>query len=365
MQTFNQSLADDGNPYWYWGSLVFSCFYFLPLVFNWSHFDAVGIALNLVIYGAFLGLYSWGVYCRGVQASLPVIGILTVSIVGAMVTPGTQSFFGFAAYFCGFNFSKRQAWQGLVGVVLSIFAAAQLFIINDTPFLVSSLIVSIGLFFFGMTERQSRIHKLKEAQSESQIEQLAAIAERERIARDLHDLLGHSLSSIALKAELAGKFCQASKLDLAQAEIDAVAELSREVLSEVRQAVSGLKLKGINEELHKLSRQLQSKGFAVEMSLKGTLNDAKLESSLILILREAVTNILRHSNGNAVSIDVETAQDEVRVSIIDNGVVEGVIQGNGLKGITERCQQFLGHIEIDTVNGMALMITLNQGACSD
>lgn len=365
MKNFNQSLADDGNPYLYWGSLVFSCFYFLPLVFNWAHFDALAVVLTVFIYALFLGLYSWGVYSKGNKAFLPVLGIVLVSLFGSMVTPGTQSFFGFAAYLCGFNFSKQHAWQGMIGIALSVFAAANLFIIHDSSFLLSSFIVSIGLFFFGMTERQSRIHKLKEAQSESQIEQLAAIAERERIARDLHDLLGHSLSSIALKAELAGKFCQASKLDLAQAEINAVAELSRQVLSEVRQAVSGLKLKGLNEEIHKLCQQLESKGFAVELRLQDALFNAKLESSLILMLREAVTNILRHSYGNKVTITVETVHDEVKVAITDNGFVEELIPGNGLKGIEERSQQFLGHVEIDTTNGMALMITLNQGVCSD
>lgn len=340
--SFKHALVDNRNPYWLWGPLAFSIFYFLPLIFNFEYFTVARLAGVALIYVVFLLLYKKAIFSRGEEALIPVLCIVTLCITGTYITPGTQALFGYAAYFCGFSFRFNKAIQGLIGIVLAIALSANLFSYVDAFFLAPALIVSIGMFFFGQAERKDRIHKAKEDISQQKVEQYAAVAERERIARDLHDLVGHSLSSIALKANLAEKLIDKAQYDKASTEIHQVAALSRDILSQVREAISGLKKYNLSEQLNKLVDELKSHNFDVTTSIEIPKMAPQVESSLQLICTELVTNILRHSNGNEVNItikpDANNAQQFV-VSISDNGEEKPFDWGNGLSGIKERCQE--------------------------
>jgi len=211
---------------------------------------------------------------------------------------------------------------------------------------------------FGSSTQRDVKHRIAQARSQEKIEQLATIAERERIARDLHDLIGHSLSSIALKAELADKYIELNQQDNAQQEIKQVAQLSRDILSEVRHAVSGLKKYNLADSLNKLIVELRQHKFTVQCDNTLPTISAKIESTLSLILTEAITNILRHSHGNKVSIVLSSNNQQISLAINDNGKCGSFVQGNGLQGISERCQQLNGTVSIDTKSGFALNITL-------
>ena len=358
---FNQRLADGTKPYWIWGPLVFSGFFFLPTVFSFDHFSWQAIVASVAIYLCFLALYIKAVFTPGEKVALPIFLMLLLFISGTYITPGTQSLFGFAAYFCGFNFSRNKGIQGLIGILLGIFLSAYLFNFYDFYFTTPAVIISIALFFFGSAERRDRIHQQKENLSQQKIEQLATIAERERIARDLHDLVGHSLSSIALKAELAQKLMNAEKIGQAKQEISAVAELSRQILAEVRQAVSGLKHRSLAAQIEKLSQELKQQEFDVEINNSLSELPADIESTLTLILTEAVTNILRHSQGDKVKLELAPSSLGYHARISDNGMVSDIVRGNGLKGIQERCQALKGSFSMEHQNGCVLDINLPGG----
>jgi two-component system sensor histidine kinase DesK len=207
------------------------------------------------------------------------------------------------------------------------------------------------------------MQKLSEQRSQQQIEQLATVAERERIARDLHVLLGHTLSSIALKAELAEKLAEAGQVEKSIDEISQVAQITREALSEVRQAVSGYKSKDPQAEVDKIVSRLADKKFNVvqEISLRNLT--PKAESSLLLILKEAVTNILRHSNGDRVMIKTQQTEKSILLTIFDNGTHfkdknKQPLFSNGLTGIVERVNALNGQFTIDTNKGFELNIIL-------
>lgn len=358
--TFNQKLSDSNKPYWIWGPLAFSSFYFLPLIFSFERFNIIEVLLIFVIYGLFIFLYAKSVHACGEKAALPVFLIVSLSIVGTAITPGTQSLFGFASFFCGFNFPVKKGIQGLIGIILAIFLSAFTFGFVDVYFIAPAFVVSIGLFFFGHAERRDRIHNQAQEKSQEQIEQLAAIAERERIARDLHDLLGHSLTSIALKADLADKFFQAEQLELAGAEISQVAQLSRNTLSEIRAAVSGLKQKELVSQVNKLTAELQAQDFDVVTDIQVSELSANLESHLILILTEACTNIQKHSNAKQVKISILESNDNITVTISDDGSVKKYQSGNGLTGIDERCQQLGGQLDISLEDGFTLAVKIEK-----
>ena len=356
-ETINLALADNKKPYWIWGPLAFSLFYFMPVIFSYSHFTGVRLIGVIVVYIIFILCYRKAIYAQSEAALWPTLAIVSLCIAGTAVTPGTQALFGFAAYFFGFNFHFNKGIKGLLGILVAILVTAYSFSYLDPYFLAPAIIVSIGLFFLGQAERKDRIHQNKESKSQQQIEQLATIAERERIARDLHDLVGHSLSSIALNADLANKLIKASQHEQASQYINEVAALSRNTLSEIRHAVSGLKQTNLSGQLTKLAKQLKDHGFDTDINNQVTQIPAKMESHLILILTELVTNVLRHSQGDKVTITLD--QDEkLSLTVRDNGEVPEFTRGNGLTGIKERCLQMGADIAISHDKGFCVELSV-------
>ena len=264
------SLTQNQVDLWTWIPLFFSLFYFFPIFSNWQHFDVINISGALLIYTGFLYFY---INCQQHDertAIRPIVGILLLSFIGTYFNPGTFTLFAFAAYFIGYYYSIPKSIFGLLLTIGLIIFTAFSFELTDGFFITPALFISIPNFLFGLAERRSREQKLSEQRSQQQIEQLATVAERERIARDLHDLLGHTLSSIALKAELAEKLAKAGHAEKSIEEISQVAKITRETLSEVRQAVSGYKAKDPHIEVDKIVTRLADKNFTVvqEVSLK-------------------------------------------------------------------------------------------------
>jgi len=358
---FNIALAENKKPYWVWGPLAFSLFYFLPLFFNFSYFWPTKFVLVVLIYGLFVTCYSIACNAPGEKAFIPVFSIILLATFGTFITPGTQALFGFAAYFLGFNFSLNKGFGWLCFSLSCLFSTAYVNNFIDVYFLAPAIIVSIGLFFLGLAERKDRIYRTKEEKSQQQIEQLATIAERERIARDLHDLVGHSLSSIALNADLAQKLINANKVDDAKHYINEVANLSRGTLSEVRHAVSGLKQINIDSQIAKLTKELSNQHFAVEVTNKLGKLPPKVESNLLLMLTELVTNILRHSQGDRVVINLNM-NGSVKLSVFDNGHCDSKPLGNGLNGIKERCQEIGAEMLIDQSDGFLVQIKFTESS---
>ncbi len=353
-----QSLMDGGRPYWVWGPLVFTSFYFLPLIFSRQHFSLLTGFISLVIYIAFILLYYKAANTRADKVSATIVLMITLCILGTSITPGTQALFGFIAFFCGFNFGLKKGLFGLIAVLMAVLTSAITFNYLEVYFIAPPVIVSTALFFMGRAERKDRIHDAQEKISQESIEQLATIAERERIARDMHDLIGHSLTSIALKAELAEKHLNINNVSQAKQEIHQVSTLSREILSQVRQAVSGYKTRDFNGQIAQLKSKLSQHNFTVQVTNHLANCSAIIESSLILMLTEAVTNILKHSNGNIVTIELEQVDDNICLFISDNGVVSELSFGNGLNGIRERCQKLNGTVKVSHQHGMSIKISL-------
>lgn len=134
----------------------------------------------------------------------------------------------------------------------------------------ASMINSLVLFGFGVMERKETLHGLKESQQAEALRVLSAIAERERIGRDLHDVAGHALSSISLKAQLADKLISKDKIEDAHREVKALAQLSQALLSDIRQAVSDIKQLSLRDEIAKVKALLEENGVHVTVDINGT-----------------------------------------------------------------------------------------------
>ena len=173
---------------------------------------------------------------------------------------------------------------------------------------------------------------------------LALSEEREEIARDVHDVLGHSLTVITLKAELAQRLLEIDPAR-AGAEMEAIAQLSRASLAEVRSTVTRLRVPDFSGEIEGAGRALQTAGIRAELpESKSALAVAGVNAKLFSwVLREAVTNMVRHSGANAARVRLSATG----LDILDNGVGAGDARGNGLTGMAQRVAASGGSVVIE------------------
>jgi two-component system sensor histidine kinase DesK len=217
--------------------------------------------------------------------------------------------------------------------------------------------VIIGLTNFAFAQ-QARTNFLLEL-ANSEIERLSQEAERERIARDLHDLLGHTLTLITMKLDLARRLLSLDS-DRARNEIVEAEQTARNALAEVREAVSGYRAEGLEAEISRARRSLLS----ADVKLTTTLAPVNLSSSqvnvLCLALREAVTNIVRHAHATVCHVALLEKDRTIHFTIEDNGLGGQIREGNGLRGMRERLQSIAAAVKLTGSDngGTSLEITL-------
>jgi two-component system sensor histidine kinase DesK len=184
--------------------------------------------------------------------------------------------------------------------------------------------------------------------SQAEVQRLATLAERERIGRDLHDLLGHTLSLITLKSELAKRLALADPAR-AQQEMEEVERVARHTLAEVRSAVTGLRAGDLAGEIVSARVMLEASGIALSAELPDRFDLAPTaEAELALVLREAVTNIHRHSSATEARVVITRNGEEFSMRITDNGCGGLAAHGNGVSGMRERVRRIGGRLAIES-----------------
>jgi two-component system sensor histidine kinase DesK len=174
---------------------------------------------------------------------------------------------------------------------------------------------------------------------------LAVSEERLRIARDVHDLLGHSLSVIALKSELARKLVEREP-GRAAAELDDIQSVSRKALGDVREAVQGYRQLGLAEALESARRALTAAGIDCDLTEADVTLPADVDAVLAWAVREGTTNVIRHSHALHCAIRVRAEAQRAAVEIEDDGDAQPALeQGTGLSGLRERAERVRGELE--------------------
>jgi two-component system, NarL family, sensor histidine kinase DesK len=228
----------------------------------------------------------------------------------------------------------------MAGVVVEIRYLGRPFATVESVLLYCA-VFGISNFAFAQQERTNSL--LERANSE--IERLTQEAERERIARDLHDLLGHTLTVITVKLDLARRLLSQDS-DRARNEIVEAEQTARNALAEVREAVSGYRAGGLGAEIGIARRSLLS----ADVKLTTALSPVNLSSSqvnvLSLALREAVTNVVRHAHATACHVALVEKDGAIHFTIEDNGVGGEIREGNGLRGMQERVQSIGGAVKL-------------------
>ena len=262
----------------------------------------------------------------------------------------------YAAAAGGFN--TRLRWVlGLLSVELAILFYYSMRLHLEIGYWVSMglLIVLVSLGNHHWAVRHCAEKKLRLAQDE--VEHFAKVAERERIARDMHDVLGHTLSLITLKAELARKLVDRDPERAKQEMLD-VETTSRAALADVREAIRGYRTEGIFAELARARAALETAGVAVECDTDPVPLSPAQESVLSLALREAVTNVVRHADASRCNVTLKQNEALCTLEIADDGCGAAGPEGNGLRGMRERLEALGGSLRLLTSNGTRLIIDL-------
>ncbi len=215
----------------------------------------------------------------------------------------------------------------------------------QTLFSVSGMALTIS--FVTSVEFMEKRRDAELLLSQDEVRRLAATAERERIGRDLHDLLGHTLSLITLKLELSRKLFDRDH-EAARRELEEAERVARHALAEVRSAVTGIRATDIAAELASARLLLESSAVQLECTRLPSSLPAEIERSLALVLREAVTNIARHAQATRAQVALTAEGGVVRLRIDDNGRGGIDAHGNGLSGMRERVHGLGGTLRIES-----------------
>lgn len=272
----------------------------------------------------------------------------------------------FTAFFIG-NIRQPVGFYIMYGLhigftVLSIVGGYFIFLelfLSQTPFIIVTVIGVVLLPFtlFSKNKRQNLEGELETARE--RISELTVHEERQRIARDLHDTLGQKLSMIGLKSDLAARLVEKNP-QLAIQEIKDIRQTASMALKEVRELVADMRAVRIEEELYRVAQIL--KAAEIELQIVGDVKAIRMpalsENVVSMCLKEAVTNIVKHSKASICQVSFNQNEDEFMLTVRDNGVGFADKQlfagGNGLKGMRERIEFINGTVDIQSKQGTTL-----------
>ena len=319
-------------------------------------FTPIEKTLMVLSYVAFLFLYFAGYLLRDARVLFVVAGLDAIAILGSLKNPGAWSFFIFAAAAIANGFPTRTAIRILAGQVLlgAVVAAAM----NAEWWAYMATVVISALI--GAITIQARAKEVDNARlrlAQEEVERLAKLAERERIARDLHDVLGHTLSVVVLKSELAQKLMSRDPAR-AQQEMAEVERISRQGLAEVREAITGYRSSGLTAEIEHVRDTLTAAGIDTTIEARPVSLAPAQETALSLALREAVTNVIRHAAATRCHIRFYAQDGSALMEVQDDGRGTDAPFGNGLTGMRERIQSLGGALMRESDRGTRLLISL-------
>jgi len=329
-------------------------FFFLEPILN--HAGLKTWLLTLLGTAIFVALYVLIARLDSITSEMLCIGVMVLTGVAyAPFNSGASCFFIFAAAMVPYIVSAEAVIFALIAGIIAI-AGLETWLVHLSGwfmFYAGGLALVVGGSNIYFAQRSRMYCELEKANVE--IEHLAKVAERERIARDLHDVLGHTLSVIILKSELAGKLLDRDP-QRARAEIHDVERTSREALAEVRNTIRGYRANTLDTEIKQATQTLQTAGIAVN-SEAARMNLTPAQETVVgLVLREAVTNIVRHAKAHRCLLRLLSNNGSCRLEIHDDGCGGSVVEGNGLRGMRERIEALGGTFVRQTNPGTTLLI---------
>ena len=273
----------------------------------------------------------------------------------------------FTAFFIG-NIRQTVGFYIMYGLhigftVLSIAAGYFIYLdlfLTQTPFIIIAVLGVVLLPFTLYTRNKQENLESELETAKDRISELIIHEERQRIARDLHDTLGQKLSMIGLKSDLAARLVEKNPQQ-AILEIKDIRQTASVALKEVRELVADMRAVRIEEELFRVEQILRAA--EIEFKLVGNPKTIHMpvlfENVISMCLKEAVTNIVKHSKASTCIVTIEQNENELMLSVKDNGIgFEETVSlvGSGLKGMQERVEFLNGTVEVKSEQGTEVII---------
>jgi len=330
--------------------LIYLGFFFIKYFFlrpNLSEVCAV-----IITMGLFLATY-FSVYRRHGLGALLHIAVLTMlAILWAPFNPGSSVLFIYAASFAYLVGPPKKSTA--VVFVIAVLAAltawlAKPLLVFWLPAAAISVIIGVANIAFGEDDRKNAELRLNQAE----IKRLAEVAERERIARDLHDVIGHTLSMIVVKSALALRLLEQDTAQ-AHAEIRSIEDTARNSLQEVRKAISGLHQQSLTEALDQAALAMGSANVELQVNVDDRLQLPVRDAAMLgLVIREACTNVIRHANAQVcrISLQHDTRMGRLLLDISDDGGGHIRPEGSGIQGMRARLESLGGELQLDPKRG--------------
>ncbi|MEH6905873.1 sensor histidine kinase [Neobacillus drentensis] len=341
----------------------------LPFYFIFQSPSTIEIVVGILLTLLFFIFYRIAFISKGWPVYLWTLILIGISITANSLFNYVYFAF-FLAYFIG-NIKDRVAFLTLyfihlfstsVSINFSIVMHEKLFL-QQLPFVII-IWISVILLPFSIHNRKER-GQLEEKLSDAnkRISELVKIEERQRIARDLHDTLGQKLSLIGLKSDLARKLISKDP-EQARNELKDVQQTARTALSEVRKMVSSMRGIRLKDEILRVEQILKAAqiNFFKDGDFSPTCVSLLTENILSMCLKEAVNNVVKHSEAKSCSITIEQSLKELVMKINDDGIFKGemkkLAEGHGLIGMKERLEFINGRLDILTKGGTTLIISV-------
>jgi two-component system sensor histidine kinase DesK len=354
-----------GPPFYF--SFVFLFYLAFPLyeMFN----RPIGeMMVGLVLVVIFGGLYIYSSKVKKGRIVSVFVQLAIITLFSFRYGAGFIYLAFFPSPIIGLLPSKKQMYMA-IGIMVTLFISVgwhyKLYLSRDDMIqLVPAMLVMLFLPFGIRLGQKSRELREKLYLANEEIARLSKNEERQRISRDLHDTLGHTLSLITLKSELAEKLIVKNP-ERAIKEVKDIQTTSRAALKQVRELVSGMNAVTIRDELVHAKQILAAANISLEV--RGQMNEGSaqplVDNILGMCLREAVTNAVKYSRARTLKVEWTEEPSRFKLVVADDGVgvdiaaCESVKSGSGLRGLKERLKLVEGDLNFESVVGRGVTVT--------
>jgi two-component system sensor histidine kinase DesK len=378
---YTDIFVDDWGPRRWMRARIFSLLFLLFLIdpirsvvaSDWSMPHRIAAIAGLAAFAVCFAAVIWRNTPELHHNRSPYTLVLAIAIGIVLVAGGVEWLTGLSIYTIAmllFNCGRR-VWLPIVAAVPAAAVVVDVVIVGD-PFS-DAVELAVPIVLVGLVQAafyQQIRAKIELMRARTDLARLAVSEERLRIARDLHDILGQRLSAVSLKAELAARLVERDPARAAT-EMGEVAAVARDALSDVRETVSGYRALTLATEIETARALLIAAGVPVEVAGAGDPLPEPLDECAGALVREAVTNVIRHAGAGRCAIQIGRESGAVVVEVRDTGagpagpVAASVAYGNGLTGLAERVERVGGKLWIGRERGhFVVRATMPAGAAA-